>query len=696
MKIDKIEIDGFGKLNNFSMTLGDGFNLVLGENESGKSTLCAFLLSMFYEMSNDGKRKGLNESIRRKYKPWNSEHFGGRVYFSHEGKKYILEKTFGSNKRLDKARLLDGESWDECGSAENVGERFFGLAKEGFLKTLYITGLGVDAKETGNEEILTRFSNMETSGDEDISYVNIKNALEKEQFAILSKTGKGGKLPTLRENKRQLEVEKNLAMRFYETTKQDERRVSDLKMQITDKQAELALNEKMYQTASEHEAYLAQKKSNETRKILCDALEDKCKKRDKLKGEIGRLSEDLIHVGHNDVDKAKILEKQLIITENKKEETKNEQQKLSELCSNTNVKQKKTATIVSAVVFIMFFIAGVLLKAIINPIMLLVAGIVISVAVFFAITHKNKENEEKLKEYELLSESVHRQLSDVKTEIRVLCDKYNVEDLNDFFAKAAKENEKLSREKELDDEITSLTSDIETLTKKIENLAPHEEKVFSDEVINYNGISASEFSVHINRIKSQLEMLNSEYYDLSLNLAKQSSGNRNISDIESDISVISSQIEMLEKRHNALEKASEWIMHAHGEIKQNYAPRLNKKTAEVFSQLTFNKYDSVKLGDGFHLNYKNESNQIVDSDFLSCGTYDLLYIALRFASIEVLFNDKIPPVILDDALLQLDDNRLVKAIEYMQSDNLGQVIYFTCHKTNACLFDNKYVNKLEL
>ena len=47
MKIKKIEIDGFGKINNRLFTLQPGMNVFYGCNESGKSTVQSFIKGMF-------------------------------------------------------------------------------------------------------------------------------------------------------------------------------------------------------------------------------------------------------------------------------------------------------------------------------------------------------------------------------------------------------------------------------------------------------------------------------------------------------------------------------------------------------------------------------------------------------------------------------------------------------------------------
>ena len=52
MKIEKIQINGFGKLENKDIELTNGINIIIGKNESGKSTLLKFINSMLYGISN--------------------------------------------------------------------------------------------------------------------------------------------------------------------------------------------------------------------------------------------------------------------------------------------------------------------------------------------------------------------------------------------------------------------------------------------------------------------------------------------------------------------------------------------------------------------------------------------------------------------------------------------------------------------
>jgi len=43
MRIDKLDIRGFGKIHNLIIEFSKGFNLVYGENEAGKTTVQWFI-----------------------------------------------------------------------------------------------------------------------------------------------------------------------------------------------------------------------------------------------------------------------------------------------------------------------------------------------------------------------------------------------------------------------------------------------------------------------------------------------------------------------------------------------------------------------------------------------------------------------------------------------------------------------------
>ena len=67
MKIEKIKINSFGKLENKEYNLSENINLIYGKNEAGKSTLLKFIQNTFYGTSKN--KKGKTFSDYDLYKP---------------------------------------------------------------------------------------------------------------------------------------------------------------------------------------------------------------------------------------------------------------------------------------------------------------------------------------------------------------------------------------------------------------------------------------------------------------------------------------------------------------------------------------------------------------------------------------------------------------------------------------------------
>ena len=73
------------------------------------------------------------------------------------------------------------------------------------------------------------------------------------------------------------------------------------------------------------------------------------------------------------------------------------------------------------------------------------------------------------------------------------------------------------------------------------------------------------------------------------------------------------------------------------------------------------------------------------AEYLSAGTLDIMYLAVRLAVCELALPDGEPcPLILDDALVNLDDERLEQAMKLLSEiAHERQVILFTCRNPES-------------
>mgnify|MGYP001105406337 CR=1 FL=1 len=89
MKLDRLQLSGFGKFKDFEVGFSPGLNLIHGENESGKSTLQNFIRGMLFSFKKQGTRRSYDELLER-YRPWGGGQYYGVLEYTLEGRSYRL------------------------------------------------------------------------------------------------------------------------------------------------------------------------------------------------------------------------------------------------------------------------------------------------------------------------------------------------------------------------------------------------------------------------------------------------------------------------------------------------------------------------------------------------------------------------------------------------------------------------------
>ena len=118
------------------------------------------------------------------------------------------------------------------------------------------------------------------------------------------------------------------------------------------------------------------------------------------------------------------------------------------------------------------------------------------------------------------------------------------------------------------------------------------------------------------------------------------------------------------------------------DLRKNYSEVLDQRTAEIFTKLSNEKYLSVSVSKGLDASVTTEDAfGTKEADYLSRGTEDQLYLALRLAIAELITNESEKlPIFSDDPLSQYDDNRTAKALAFLKDYSKDkQLIMFTCH-----------------
>lgn len=124
--IKEINLISFGKFQNKTITFNKGFNLIYGNNESGKSTISDFIEGMFYGFDTGNNKKNFSYK-KEKYKPIGSYKYAGNMILFSDGKKYRIERDFedGSYSIFD--LLLNKEIPSKKSNLNYPGEYFLDL-----------------------------------------------------------------------------------------------------------------------------------------------------------------------------------------------------------------------------------------------------------------------------------------------------------------------------------------------------------------------------------------------------------------------------------------------------------------------------------------------------------------------------------------------------------------------------------------
>lgn len=204
MKLISCHIDNFGCLSNYTREFTPGLNVILAPNGFGKSTLAAFLRTMFYGFPRANPKGSLEKNPRKKYTPWQGGTFGGWVCFEAEGHTYQLHRGFSHTPGGDTFRLLEGgKPSDRFGTA--IGQELFGIDPESFDRCLYLPQGGTDTFATG--DIHARLTALIYNTDDAQHYENAIKRLQSRRTAYRHYRGSGGLIAAEQEQVYRLERE---------------------------------------------------------------------------------------------------------------------------------------------------------------------------------------------------------------------------------------------------------------------------------------------------------------------------------------------------------------------------------------------------------------------------------------------------------------------------------------------------------
>lgn len=595
--IKEIYIKNFGKFQDFKLKFNTGINNIVGDNESGKTTIMDFILMVFYGAGST-RKKNLLENLRKKYDPWNGQQMQGYIVITKDNIDYRVERIFKSTDTTDIVKVYNNTTGEEIylEDPKYPGVHFFSLSRDAFQKTLHISSEEVAISNSGKrDEITEKLINLVTSGDEDVSYKNAIDSLNKKIQTYTSLRGDKG---ILEEAKNELE---DLYL-MLEEAKKDER----------DKLALVDQIDEIKQEKENIEKHLDKLKLHKEKK----------RERDSIVSQIDKL------------------EYQLALEEERLEN--NQYKDLEEEIADKNSKN---------IITDFNLLDGSLLIALIFLVLSKFSNLIyIAISLAFLILYSyNQSVKKKNKQIDL-----------------------------------EKLNERYKTDK---DKAKTIFSRIDLFKNEL-NYMNQAVSELDYEISRKNVLTYNEIGQEVSKLEVESKTLEENIISIESMAKERYRGKENVSSLEKDIEVQKDLVKKLEKEKSVLISTREIMVKSFKEIENDFSKDLNQLASKIIEEITAGKYEKLLVDENYNIRLLDKkTNELKSWRYLSSGTIDQFYLAIRLALINLIIEEKENRILLlDDIFMRFDSNRKnhTKNILIKSMRELDQVLIFS----NKVMFEN--------
>ncbi len=180
MKLLDLYINGFGKFHEKSITFQDGFNVVYGKNEAGKSTLHTFIRGMLFGIER-GRGRASRNDLYTKYDPWEkSSGYQGRLRLESGGSVCRIERIFSKNEKA--THIINETLGKEIAPDKAFYDQMLcGLTETSYNNTISIGQLKSATDSSMVSELKNYIANLNTSGSMALNITRAAAFLKKQK-----------------------------------------------------------------------------------------------------------------------------------------------------------------------------------------------------------------------------------------------------------------------------------------------------------------------------------------------------------------------------------------------------------------------------------------------------------------------------------------------------------------------------------
>ena len=723
----------FGKLQGRTLELRDGLNILQAPNETGKSTWCAFLLSILYGINSRERDRAGFIADKNRFAPWSGTTMSGRMDCATDlGELTLTRSTRRQTSPMGEfSAVYAGTNEAVPGlTAASCGETLLGISREVFERSAFIRQNSLSISQ--DAELERRIAALISSGEEGTSYTEAAEALKRQLNR--RRHNRTGQIPALEAElvdlDRQLAESDSLARQLVQARTEAE----TLSAQAEGLQAELTACDR-WEAAQRRQALSGAAAAAEQAETRAAQLRQQLQAEQIPENEtIARLRGAIVNLEttRKAVSKARAERDEAMKALLRAEAAVNESPFAGQ--SPENARREAAGTESEPVKWnpvpgVLTFLIGVPLCFVVTCAVLFLTGshskllalltllagfsCVCALAVFLKKRAVQAGwTELRLKRFGTADLDAIRQLAE---DYAKLC-----EARDDAQANA---NAKSSAADTL---YNSLSSNEQGILLEVRRFAPDAFDIPKADhllracAVRRKELAEAEAAAREARLRYELqaqqtpapdageeaapparsrEEITAELDQVRAALAEARSSADRLDGqlhaagdpvvLQSAAAELAAQKARLEAEYSAIRLAMETLDRANTALQNRFSPALGRRAAEIFAQLTDGCYRGVVLDRSFHLSAEPAGDTVFrDAALLSAGTLDQLYLAVRLAICQlVLPPEKQVPIVLDDALANFDDSRCASALRFLkEAARDRQILLFTCHGREADFF----------
>ena len=718
--MDILHLTGtFGRLDHDELTLSPGLNLLYAPNESGKSTWGAFIRTMLYGLST---RERGPLADKNRYAPWNGAPLQGRMDVSANGESYTLlrETRRAASPMGEFTCTYTGTATPVPNiTGQNAGETLLGVPREVFERSAFIGQNALTVEQ--DAELERRIAALITTGEEDTSYTESCDRLKKQLNR--RRHNKTGLIPALERDidqlhgaLRELDALNEQAHQSRQELDALERRAADLHRQ-TDQWQTLARQERVAAYRQAEQAALAAQAQADALTSGGDPLPDDATL-SLLEGQAAALPSELSAL----TEKRRAAEDAGAAARQTQERW---QQHPLYPAAEPELRQRVAAIVPEKApsLFVPVFAGSLVVAATVLAFLLRsrgplpfwlfmgMAGMGV-ISTFLAVkfrrqaiversrfaAHQRAALEAQIAEYLPLcrqaaddaetahraqaladdaEEACRRRLRELLTQLRVYAPA--VTDLSgaqlSLSALRRRKTELADSQRKAREAALYRDALHRQMTEQELSAPPAPDAPRPTRSYEQAAAELAQVQSLLTQERTRFDMLTGRIRSLDRS-----------SDLESQLTQKQEQLQALQEEYDAIALAMDALTQANTVLQNRFSPALGARAAEIFSVITGGRYDKVLLSRDFSLSAEMAGDPVSRSvRLLSQGAADQLYLAVRLAICDmVLPGDKRVPLVLDDALVTFDDDRLRAALDYLLAEShRRQILLFTCQKREA-------------